>query len=549
MPARSHPCRWAIRSASRPCRWRRRSAQSPTAARSTNRASCAPPSRTASASKCRTRPCAGPSQSGPASQMTAIMEAVVEGGTGKARADRRLHGRRQDRHRSQGRQRARTRRRSTTRRLSGSCRRGKPALAVVVVIDSPHGKGYFGGAVAAPIFKRVAEASLRHLGIAPTVNARAAGAGLGGAPATVNQAGPKSRRSTSSVTLEQARAGLMPDLRGLERARCESRPDAHRHDRPPRPATASSLEQSPAAGSALVRGNTCLLTLGRQPLVRSGATAMTLGDLLSAVAGRAPFDVGATPAQADRAAATVASVTSDSREVVRGSVFVALRGLKADGAAFARDAIARGAIAVVSEAAAPADASVPWLQVSDARLALAALAAEFFGNPSSELVLVGITGTNGKTTTSYVLASIFEAAGIRCGRIGTVGYQIGDREVEATRTTPEAPDAAAAAARNGRAGLRRLRHGGVVARACAPSRRLSALQRRDLHEPDPRSPRLPPRHGGVLPRQAAALRAAAAGRSRGYQSRRPARRGVRGRRAASGHLRDRRACRSCARAR
>ena len=68
---------------------------------------------------------------------------------------------------------------------------------------------------------------------------------------------------------------------------------------------------------------------------------MTLGDLLSAVAGRAPFDVGATPAQADRASATVASVTSDSREVVRGSVFVALRGLKTDGAAFARDAITR----------------------------------------------------------------------------------------------------------------------------------------------------------------------------------------------------------------
>ena len=166
---------------------------------------------------------------------------------------------------------------------------------------------------------------------------------------------------------------------------------------------------------------------------------MTLGELLSAVAGHAPFDLGATPAQADRAVATVASVTSDSREVVRGSVFVALRGLKTDGAAFARDAITRGAIAVVSEAAAPADASVPWLQVSDARFALSALAAEFFGNPSSELVLVGITGTNGKTTTSYVLASIFEAAGIRCGRIGTVGYKVGDREVEATRTTPEAP--------------------------------------------------------------------------------------------------------------
>jgi len=68
------------------------------------------------------------------------------------------------------------------------------------------------------------------------------------------------------------------------------------------------------------------------------------------------------------------------------------------------------------------------------------LAAAFYGNPSEELALVGITGTNGKTTTSYVLASIFEAAGIKCGRIGTIGYRIGARELDAPRTTPEAPE-------------------------------------------------------------------------------------------------------------
>jgi UDP-N-acetylmuramoyl-L-alanyl-D-glutamate--2,6-diaminopimelate ligase len=177
---------------------------------------------------------------------------------------------------------------------------------------------------------------------------------------------------------------------------------------------------------------------------------VTLGDLLKATAGRAPFDVHTgMPLAARASAATVVSVTSDSREVVAGSVFVALRGLKADGAAFAREALARGAIAVMSEAAVPADTAdavlpaetpVPWHQVSDARLALAALSAAFFGNPSADLVLVGITGTNGKTTTSYLLASIFEAAGIRCGRIGTVGYHVADRETAATRTTPEAPE-------------------------------------------------------------------------------------------------------------
>jgi UDP-N-acetylmuramoyl-L-alanyl-D-glutamate--2,6-diaminopimelate ligase len=168
---------------------------------------------------------------------------------------------------------------------------------------------------------------------------------------------------------------------------------------------------------------------------------VTLGELLRAASARAPFDKTLVSQVSDAAAsATVASVTSDSREVASGSVFVALHGFKADGAAFARDAIARGAIAVVAEAPAPAEVNVPWLQVPDARLALAALAAEFFENPSDRLVLVGITGTNGKTTTSYLLASIFEAAGIKCGRIGTVGYQIAGREVPATRTTPEAPE-------------------------------------------------------------------------------------------------------------
>ena len=136
----------------------------------------------------------------------------------------------------------------------------------------------------------------------------------------------------------------------------------------------------------------------------------------------------------------VAGVTYDSRQVKPGTVFVALRGVNADGARFAPQAIANGAIAVVAETAAPAGVTVPWIQVANARAALAKLSAAFYGNPSEDLVLVGITGTNGKTTTSYVLASIFEAAGIKCGRIGTIGYRIGAREMDAPRTTPEAPE-------------------------------------------------------------------------------------------------------------
>ncbi len=165
---------------------------------------------------------------------------------------------------------------------------------------------------------------------------------------------------------------------------------------------------------------------------------MTLGELFRSVAGRPPFP-DATPALRSSEAA-VSAIAYDSRQVTAGAVFVARRGTRADGTAFVRDAVSRGAIAVVSEAPAPADVTADWVQVSDGRLALAALAAAFHGDPSEELILVGITGTNGKTTTSYLLASIFDAAGMPCGRIGTVGYRVGTRELEAARTTPEAPE-------------------------------------------------------------------------------------------------------------
>lgn len=163
---------------------------------------------------------------------------------------------------------------------------------------------------------------------------------------------------------------------------------------------------------------------------------MTLRDLLAEIPEPSSMDVS----DASVGDTTVTAVTYDSRLAGPGSVFVALRGANADGASFAREALNRGAVAVVSEASAPQGVRRPWIQVSDARLSLAALAATLYDDPSEELTLVGITGTNGKTTTSYLLTSIFEAAGIRCGRIGTVGYRIGNREVEAARTTPEAPE-------------------------------------------------------------------------------------------------------------
>jgi len=144
-----------------------------------------------------------------------------------------------------------------------------------------------------------------------------------------------------------------------------------------------------------------------------------------------------------RAAAAVGLVNAiayDSRAVHPGDVFVALRGQHADGTAFARQAIERGAVAIVSEEPAPAGTKAAWAVVDDARQALAVLAAAFYRQPSGEMQVVGITGTNGKTTTAYLVASIFDAANLPCGLLGTVGYRVGSELREATRTTPEAPD-------------------------------------------------------------------------------------------------------------
>jgi UDP-N-acetylmuramoyl-L-alanyl-D-glutamate--2,6-diaminopimelate ligase len=166
---------------------------------------------------------------------------------------------------------------------------------------------------------------------------------------------------------------------------------------------------------------------------------MTWGDLREALLGGGLVQpggggVGAVPI------AAVTGVAYDSRAVVPGQIFVALKGVHADGAAFVRQAVERGAIGVVSEHPAPLETAVAWEQVTDARLALAVLAAAYYRHPSDEMRVIGITGTNGKTTTAYLVASIFEAARVKCGVLGTVAYRIGDEVREATHTTPEAPD-------------------------------------------------------------------------------------------------------------
>ncbi len=138
----------------------------------------------------------------------------------------------------------------------------------------------------------------------------------------------------------------------------------------------------------------------------------------------------------------VSGATLDSRSASPGDLFLALPGFHVDGAGFAADAIERGAVAVLSASPRPAtfDRSVAWVQVEAPRRDAGLLSRECYGRPDEALTLVGITGTNGKTTVSYLVESIAVAAGRRAGRLGTVGASFGDAELATTHTTPEAPE-------------------------------------------------------------------------------------------------------------
>jgi UDP-N-acetylmuramoyl-L-alanyl-D-glutamate--2,6-diaminopimelate ligase len=138
----------------------------------------------------------------------------------------------------------------------------------------------------------------------------------------------------------------------------------------------------------------------------------------------------------------IRQVACDSRKVEAPALFFALHGAKADGNAFIRDAIARGAVAIASEEAAPASTptGVTWIHVGDARKALAITAANFFGHPAKALQLVGVTGTNGKTTTTSLIDAMVKASGAKTGLFGTIAYHTPLREYPAPNTTPESVD-------------------------------------------------------------------------------------------------------------
>jgi UDP-N-acetylmuramoyl-L-alanyl-D-glutamate--2,6-diaminopimelate ligase len=151
----------------------------------------------------------------------------------------------------------------------------------------------------------------------------------------------------------------------------------------------------------------------------------------------------------------ISGLAYSSRSVTSGTLFFCVRGFTADGHDFAPDAVGRGAAALVCER--PLGLGVPEVVVEDVRAAMGPAAARFYGDPTAELEVVGITGTNGKTTTAFLVRHLLESAGTRCGLLGTVKRMVGGVEEEVERTTPEAIDLQAT--------FRRMLDGGD--RACA----------------------------------------------------------------------------------
>ena len=140
------------------------------------------------------------------------------------------------------------------------------------------------------------------------------------------------------------------------------------------------------------------------------------------------------------AEAAVAGLEYDSRRVQRDFLFFAFPGSRVDGTRFAAEALAKGALAVASELSPPQDFKGPWIELEHGRRALATASANFFNHPDLRIQFTGITGTNGKTTTAYLLESILRAAGSTTGLVSTVEYRIGDDVWPAPNTTPESLD-------------------------------------------------------------------------------------------------------------
>ena len=150
--------------------------------------------------------------------------------------------------------------------------------------------------------------------------------------------------------------------------------------------------------------------------------------------------IGISDADLERNNLSITGITVDSNDVIQGDLFVALPGANSHGSKFIDSAVANGAIAVLTDMSAIVDADIPVLRVNDPRLWVGVIADKFYRNPSSAINVFGITGTNGKTTTSYLLQQIWDFNNRNSGLIGTIETRIGDEIFPNKRTTPEAPE-------------------------------------------------------------------------------------------------------------
>ena len=202
-----------------------------------------------------------------------------------------------------------------------------------------------------------------------------------------------------------------------------------------------------------------------------GLPVHLLSNLLDSLVQAAPGVVLRIPSQD----ASIGGIALDSRQVQAGDVFFALTGGAADGHRFIPDALQRGAVAVVGEQALEG-LPAPYVQARNSREALAYLSAAFYGFPGRKLTVIGVTGTDGKTTTCNLIYQILQAAGLRTGMISTVNALIGEQVLDTGFhvTTPEAPDVQRYLAQMVEAGLIARCPGGYLARIGPAPRGLPA---------------------------------------------------------------------------
>ena len=482
--------------ASRRCRWWPRSARSPTADCTSSRASCARCIATAGAISSAPKVLRRTISAETAATLTTIMEEVVDRRHGEARADSRVHDRGKDRHRAEAGQRP-----LLAQRLQRVVCRLHPVARAGAGDRRRHRFGErTRTAITAALCRRAdlqatsPRAALHYLGIPPTINP-APPVLVARRDGTRVRAGARRRRGGRPIVslVADGAPGTMPDLRGMS-----AREAVRALVRLGMTARVSGdgfvVSQDPAAGTPI----------DAEARLPPGAAAPTRRLLREPPVTWAELHgalrrVGLIRADAAvRAEASVGRGDAGSRTTrassTRGHVFVALKGhaRRRRGVRARRRSTAARSRSCPKHAAAGRRPRAVGDRLRRAARARACSPTTFYrDHPSREMRVVGITGTNGKTTTAY-LARVDLRGGRRpLRRLGTVALPHRRRDARGDAYDAGSAGRAGAAARDGRSRLRRLRDGGVVARAGAAARRRHDVRRRRVHEPDARSPRLP----------------------------------------------------------